>query len=176
MKIKVKEICCYDCTLRDLNTAYTEQFPVYLRGIATSKKEGVVLPGFSEAGNDVVISSIDPILKEWTELILDEEGKPIDRPDDFNNYGINTRVAIYHGDPKSFGMMFVRNAFRNLGRFVQGTLSPEERRDVIPAILVYDSSKVERVKLVEIALPHNLDLRRESLLRIYLLTEQFNFS
>ncbi len=174
MEDKVRPVCCYGCALEDINAVYNPQFPVYLRGIAISKKEGIVLPGFSEAGNDVAVSSIEHILKEGTELILDEHGKPADRPDDFNNHGINTRAAIYHGNPNSFEMMFVRNAFRNLGRFLQMNISPEERKHVIPAILVYDSLKVERFKPVEISLPHERDLRIESLMRIYLLTEQFN--
>ena len=173
MEDKVKEVCCYDCTLTDINSVYASQFPVYLRGIATSKKNGVVLPNFSEAGNDVIISGIDHILENATELILDEQGRPIDRPDDFNDYGIITRVAIYHGNPRSFEMMFVRNAFRNLGKLVQ-SMPEDKQKDVIPAILVYDSSKVERVKSVEIVLPHNPDLRKESLMRVYLLTQQFN--
>jgi len=173
MKDKVRDICCYDCALTDINSVYADQFPVYLRGIATSEKNGVVLPNFSEADNDVVISGIDHILENGTELILDEQGRPTDRPDDFNDYGIITRVAIYHGNPRSFEMIFVSNAFRNLGRLVQGV--PEDKqKDIIPAILVYDSSKVEWVKSVEIALPHNPNLRRDSLMRVYLLTQQFN--
>ena len=55
-------------------------------------------------------------------------------------------------------------------------MSEDKQKEVIPAILVYDSSKVERVKSVEIALPHNPNLRRESLMRVYLLTQQFNSS
>ena len=171
MEDKIKEICCCNCTLMDINSFYVNQFPVYLRGIATSKKNEIVLPGFSEAGNDVVISCIENIL----ELILDEQGKPTDRPDDFNGYGILTRVAIYHGNPRSFEIMFVRNAFRNLGRLVQ-SMPEDKQKDIIPAILVYDSSKVKRVKSVEIALSHNLDLRKESLMRVYLLTQQFDLS
>ena len=71
--------------------------------------------------------------------------------------------------------MFVRNAFRNLGRLVQ-SMPEDKQKDIIPAILVYDSSKVKRVKSVEIALSHNLDLRKESLMRVYLLTQQFDLS
>jgi hypothetical protein len=172
MADKVKEICCYDCSLTDINRVYANQLPVYLRGITTSREEGVVLPGFSEAGNDVPISSIDHILKEGTELVL-TNGVPIDRPNDFIKDGVITRVAIYNGNPNSFEMMFVRNAFRNLDRFVHTNLPPELQKAVIPAILVYDSSKVKRIKQVEIALPHNPDLRRDSLLGVYLLTQQF---
>ena len=115
MEDKVREICCYNCTLNNLNSEYASQFPLYLRGIATSKKKRVILPRFSEAGNDVVISDIDHILENGTELILNQEGKPTDRLNDFNDYGIFTRVAIYEGDPFSFEMMFVRNAFSQRG-------------------------------------------------------------
>ena len=73
MEDKIKEICCCNCTLMDINSFYVNQFPVYLRGIATSKKNEIVLPGFSEAGNYVVISCIENILKNCTELILDEQ-------------------------------------------------------------------------------------------------------
>ncbi len=172
MQDKIKEICCYDCSLADINQVYSENFPVYLRGIATSRSEGVILPGFSEAGNDVSINSIDHILKEGSELVFDNQGVPVDRPNDYIEQGVVTRVAIYEGNPRSFEMMFVRNAFRNLGRFVLENLNVEQQKEVIPAILVYDSSKVERIKQVEIALPHDQELRRDSLLGVYLLTEQ----
>ena len=62
----------------------------------------------------------------------------------------------------------------NLGQLVQ-SMPRDKQEEVIPAILVYDASKVERVKSVEIALPHDPNLRRESLIGVYLLTSQFDF-
>jgi hypothetical protein len=97
---------------------------------------------------------------------------PLDRPNDYTEQGIITRVAIYNGNHRSFAMMFVRNAFRNLGRFVLENLDTEKQKEIIPAILIYDASKVKRIKQVEIALPHEQKLRKDSLLGIYLLTEQ----
>ncbi|MFH1401120.1 MAG: hypothetical protein ABIH41_06395 [Nanoarchaeota archaeon] len=162
---------CYDCALEDIDHRFSHKFPVYIRGIGTSTRKGLVLPGFSEVGKDVPLSTIEHILDEGTELVLDQDGFPADRPMDYAEGGILTRVGTYDGDPRSFTMMFVRNAIRNLLRSAEEHLDIERRNEVIPALLVYDSSKVVRMKQVEIALPNDRIARCESLLALYVLKE-----
>jgi len=117
-----------------------------------------------------MVRSIEEIVANGTELLLDAGDVPIDRPEDKIEQGIVTRVAPYSGRNNLY-LMFIPNALQNLARYAAQNLSSEEQRRLALTVLAYDSTQVQDLGGVKIALPHDRKLRRRALIRAYLLNQ-----
>ncbi|MBI4151797.1 hypothetical protein HY496_02400, partial [Candidatus Woesearchaeota archaeon] len=94
---RIIKACCYYGALEKINQELGSKFPVYLRGIASSRDRAIALPNLTEKGNDAIVKTIEEIVENGTELSLDSQGTPLDRPEDGIKEGIVTRVASYSG-------------------------------------------------------------------------------
>ena len=169
---KITKTCCYYEALNLINQEFSSRFPVYLRGIAASKGEPFIIPELTEAGNDARIRNINDIMEAGTELELSPEGLPLDRPEDVIDRHIITRVAPYSGRNDAY-LMFVPTAIRNISRRADEKLDEEERSRLALVLLVYDSEKVFPLGGVKIAIPQEIEARREALLKAYVLTNLY---
>jgi len=172
---KIIETCCYRGALDLIDHKFGSRFsmfPVYLRGIAASRGEPFIIPELTEAGNDARIRNINDIVEAGTELELSPEGLPLDRPEDVIGGHIITRVASYSGGNNAY-LMFIPTALRNLARKADEKLSSKELSRLALTVLVYDSRKVFPLGGVKIAIPQEIETRREALLRAYVLTNLY---
>ena len=165
---KIEEVCCYEEAIQRINAEYQLQFPVYLRGIASSRGKDLILRAFTEAGNDAIVKGIENIVEAGTELAFTEEGLPIDRPEDSIKEGIITRVAPYFGVNNTY-LLFIPTALRNIQRYAYLNLNQEEQELLALTVLVYDQTKITRMGGVKIALPYDKEERSNSLLKAYVL-------
>ncbi len=158
MVADIKRVCCYDAAIADIFNSFSPGY-VYVRGIASTLGGEIVLPGFTEVGNDAVVGSIADVIDNGTELKI-VGGRLVDRPEDVTPYGFVTRVAGFRFG-NEMNLMYVRNALSHVEQLgIEG---------LIPTLLVYDSERVVFLGGVSIALPLDLKERRESLLMTYLI-------
>jgi len=162
---KIKEVCCYPSALEWIKHDFGDRLPLYVRGIASSRGRAITLPNFTEVGGDAIVKGIEEVVQNGTELVIDEKGALVDRPLDTVDEGIITRVSYFPGTY----MMMVHQALINLERFAYENLVQEERDLLVPTLLVYDPNQVVFMGGVSIALPHDLEARKDSLLKVYLI-------
>jgi|SRR3989344_1458000 len=165
---KIVETCCYHGALKRINREFGSRFPVYLRGIAASRGEPILIPGLTEAGNDARIKNIDDLVEAGTELELSPEGLPLDRPEDIVDGHVIIRVAPYSGRNNVY-LMFIPTALRNLARKADERLTPEDHARLALAVLVYDSKAVLLLGGVKIGIPQEPIARKDALLKAYIL-------
>ncbi len=162
---KIQDVCCYQTALNWIKFYFDDRLPVYVRGIASSRAQPINLPNFTEVGGDVIVRGIEAVVQNGTELLIDDNGVLVDRPMDRVNESLITRVSDFPGTY----MMMVRQALLNLERYAYNNLTQDDQTLLVPTLLVYDPNQVTFLGGVNIALSHDLEARRNSLLKVYLI-------